>query len=93
MTTAFMHKTPSERLDYSLDFSRWLTDGDTINTATAVVGAGTTVVIDEVDPGATLVRLWIVGGLNGERGEITVTVVTTQLRTKQECFQMHVKDC
>lgn len=88
-------KKPSDRLDYDVDFSRWLPSGDTIATASATVAStGTaTAALDGVTWSTTVVKVWVKAGTDGETAEIEVTVTTTGGRTKKQCFKVRIRDC
>lgn len=90
-------KTPPDVLDYTKNFRKWLPEGDTVASAIAtIVAIGTapfTFVVDSVDWDDTKVRVWISGGLDGEVAEVLITATTAQLRTKQDCFTLRIKDC
>lgn len=87
-----MTKAPGDRLDFDVDFSRWLSDGDTISTAIATI-SDTTAVIDDVEFSETVAKVWIHGGADTETGDVTVTIDTQQTRTKQFCFKLRIREC
>lgn len=84
-------KRPEDRLDYDVDFSRWLSAGDSITGATVAISDGT-VAIDDHDFTATAVKVWLSGGEDGETAIVTVTITTTQGRTKEVCFRVRVRE-
>ena len=86
-----MTKDPRERLDYDLDFSRWLTVGDTISSATAEIADGTCFV-DQTDTSATAVKIWIAGGAAAENATVTVLATTTQGRIKEVSFRLRIRE-
>lgn len=86
-------KRPIDQLDYDIDFSRWLPDGDTIASAVSavepcdsMVSAAQTIVQGEE------VKVWLVDGVSGKTATISVTATTAQSRVKQVKFQIRVKD-
>lgn len=87
-----MTKDPDERLDYDVDFSRWLTDTDELSTA-VIETENTVAVADQTDVSRTAVKVWMAGGVSGETGKITVRVTTIQGRIKEACFRLKIKDC
>lgn len=87
-----VEKRPTERKDYDIGFSRWLTSGDLITAATATI-AGGTATIDAVEWSDTQVKIWITGGTAGDTGEVEVTATTLQGRIEVECFRLRVKEC
>lgn len=95
-------KQPAEVLDYDIDFSEFLSDGDTL-AATAddpPVPNPLSVTVD--DPSITLgptwllnaytVKQWLSGGTDGLRYKITLTVTSNAGRVKQVEFVVRVKD-
>jgi hypothetical protein len=89
-----MEKAPVDRLDYDVDYGRWLTDSDTIGSASAtVVDATVGFVVDQVEWTDQVVRVWVSGGVDGEESEIRVYATTLSGRTKEARFEMRVRDC
>lgn len=85
-------KRPNDQLDYDVDFEPWLSDGDTIQDATAApepVG----VTVDGVEVFGTIVKVWLSGGASGSSHKITVTTSTTQGRVKEVAFNLRVAEC
>lgn len=91
---AALEKTPSDRLDYDVDFARWLTDYDIIVSATATIAdTDVTFTLDGVFWSNEIVKVWVIGGADGEQSEIAVYATTQSGRIKEACFSMRVKDC
>jgi hypothetical protein len=94
-------KQPAEILDFDIDFSEFLSDGDSLVVTgdppvpspldVTVTPAGLTL-------GATLVRdglvikQWVSGGTNGQKYKITITATSNAGRVKQVEFTVRVKD-
>lgn len=86
-------KRPSDQLDYDLDFSEWLSDGDAITSIqTAVVPTGA-LTIPSTSIAGQIVKIWAAGGVDGITYEINVTALTSGGRIKEECFKIRVRDC
>lgn len=86
-------KRSVDQLDFDIDFSRWLPDGDTIQSATATVETGESMVsVPQVLVDGDTVKVWVIDGLTGKTASILVTVTTTGNRVKQVEFQIRVKD-
>ena len=85
------YKQPTERLDYDVDFTEWLPNGDAIiSTATSSSPAGLTIYVTDA---ATLIpKLWVSGGVDKKSYILSVTVETQQGRTKEVNFKVKVKD-
>ena len=87
-----VRKQPGERLDYDIDFTKWMTDGDVLALATAAADdASLTVEAPQVIP--PLVKVWISGGNAGKSYKVTVTVTTADGRVKTVNFNLRVSEC
>ena len=100
-------KQPSEVMDYDIDFSEYLPEGDELASAgnpptptgcDAFVSSATetssTLVIDNVyviDSGKTL-KVWVSGGTNGVTYKVTLRATTAGGRVKEVEFKVKVKD-
>lgn len=85
-------KQPEDRLDYDVDFSRWLADyNDTITSAAVSISDGG-VSLDSYNFTETVVKSWLSGGVHGETVTVTVDIVTAGGREKQVCFRVRIKD-
>lgn len=82
MAVAF-RKDPDARLDYAIDWSQWLEDGDAITAATWQLSTGITQATPEpsIDGGKTVI--WLSGGTDGVSYPITCRVTTTQGRVDE----------
>lgn len=86
-------KRSVDQLDFDIDFSRWLADGDTIISATATVEPIESMVsVPQVLAQSEVVKVWVVDGVSGKTATILVTATTAQNRVKQVTFQIRVKD-
>lgn len=90
--TGVMTKAPGDRLDYDVEFFRWLTDGDTIQSAGATI-ENSAAIIDEVEFSEHGAKVWVSGGADGETAHVTLTISTAQGRTKAYCFRLRIRDC
>lgn len=85
-------KDPSAKLDYAIDWTAWLTDGDTISTATWTVPTG----ITEATPAPSLTdgkaTIWLEGGTVGVSYPVVCHVVTAQGRTDDRTITIVVRD-
>lgn len=94
-------KQPAETLDYDIDFSEFLSDGDTLVTtgnppvpdplnvviSPSGMTAGPTLVLD-----GTTIKQWLSGGTDGQKYKITITATSNAGRVKQVEFTVRVKD-
>lgn len=86
-------KRPVDQLDFDVDFSRWLPDGDSIISATAAVEPAESMVsVPQVIAQADTVKVWVIDGDSGKTAAILLTAMTAQNRIKQVKFQVRVKD-
>ena len=91
-------KQPSEVLDYTVDCSPWLLEGDTVAGAvvTREVYSGDettpTLVIDSTDLTATAVNAWLSGGTDRVDYKVTVRVTTTAGRVKETEFRIQCRE-
>ena len=88
--SATKKKYPNELLDYTIDFSDWLTEGDTIESGTwDYVTSGLTQ--EDATITDTSISVWVSGGVAGGRYPITGTATTAQGRVKQFQFTIRVE--
>jgi hypothetical protein len=96
------YKQPAESLDYDIDFSQFLTDGDTLlSTGNPPVPSPLDVVVSPsgltlgptfvIESGKTI-KQWLSGGTNGGKYKITLTATSNAGRVKQVEFVVRVKD-
>jgi hypothetical protein len=91
-------KDPQDVLDYDLDYAnpidRWLSEGDTLNSATATLDVDDTsgLVIDSVGFTDTMVKLWLSAGTDGETALIHVLVTTAGSRTKEVDVRVRIRE-
>lgn len=91
---ANLEKTPSDHLDYDIDFGRWLPEGDIITDATAAIADSTVMFsISDVEVSEQVVRVWVDGGLDGEESEIAIYATTQGGRYKEACFKLRIREC
>lgn len=83
-------KDPGEVLDYAVDWSAHLADGDTIVSSSWVVATGLTVGTDSET--TTRTTIWLSGGTAGTEYRVTNTVTTAQGRTFERSFTVTVQD-
>jgi hypothetical protein len=91
--TTLYEKRPDDRLDFDVDFSRWLSPGDSIASVDQVaVDDASSVEIDAHDFTDSAVKVWLTGGAPGETATVTVEITSTQGRTKETCFRVRVRE-
>lgn len=90
MSIASYYKDPDAVLDYGLDWSSWLADGETISTSTWTVPSGITKDSDSNDGTSTTV--WLSGGTAGTVYTVANKIVTSTGRTEERSILIQVKE-
>lgn len=87
-------KRPDEVLDYVIDFTRWLSTGDTIQSVAGTVSSteSGTVAIDSTSHDEATATAFVSAGIDGETATVTLQVVTALGRTKEGFFKIRVKE-
>ncbi len=92
-----LRKAPADQLDYDVEFERWLSDGDSVQSADAVTSTiendAAPLIIESVQLFGTIVKVWISGGTAGESYDTKVTATTAKGRVKEVCFIIRVAEC
>lgn len=86
---------PDARLDWRFSWADWLTDGDTIATATVTDTTGSTepaIVVGTVTHDDTSVTVWLSGGVAGQLARITCRITTSQGRTDERTLRLYITD-
>lgn len=90
-------KAPNDKLDYDIDFSRWLELGDAIVAGNAVVttatGALPNSTISTVIFDTTTIKVWVDGGSDNSEIHITAVATTSAGRIKEQCFTVRNRSC
>lgn len=86
---AWSPKAPSDVLDYSVDWSKWL-GGDSITASEWTLNSGTVTIDAKAADGKTT-KVWVSGGEANVRNEMTNTITTTGGRTRSEQFTLLVR--
>ena len=83
-------KDPSSVLDYSVDWGRWLGDGETITAHDVTAPAGITLDSDDETDGK--VTAWLSGGTAGQSYTVTFGVTTSAGRQDERSITVLVRD-
>lgn len=83
-------KSPDDRLDYDVDFSRWLSDGDSILSVDVTATDG--VNVETFVSNGSVVKIWLSGGNDGATSHINTTIETIEGRRKEHCFRLRLRD-
>lgn len=87
--SSYLHD-PQAVLDYRVDWSAWLADGESITSHSVSVDGSVTVDSSSV-VGGTDVVVWVSGGTAGENATVTAHVVTDQGREDDRSFRLLVR--
>lgn len=89
---ATMTKDPNSVLDYSWDWTEWLStlNGDTISTADVTVTGGLTVNL--VGHDSVFVTAWLAGGTVNGRATATCRIVTVGGRTEDRTIYLYIRE-
>lgn len=86
------YKDPSEVLDYSIRWSKLLSSGETISTATWTVPSGLTNVSSVIDSTHKDTTIWLSGGTSGQYYSISCQITTSASRTFERTATLGVKE-
>jgi hypothetical protein len=87
---SIIDKDPNATLDYSFDWSAWLTGvDDTIATALPVVSEDLTV--EDFEVIGTVVTIWVSGGTVGNLATLTCRITTTNSPVRIEDRSVYLK--
>lgn len=82
-------KDPDAKLDYSIDWSGWLPEGDSVLNSTWSVPAGLTKHDESL--GAGVATVWLSGGLDRQRYEVTNRITTAAGRIDERTITLDAR--
>ncbi|MCJ9428688.1 hypothetical protein [Kordiimonas marina] len=85
-------KDPSSDVDYSIDWSAWLTDGETVTSAAWSVAPATGLQIGTAIDGGALQGTYVSGGVAGDRYRLTCRGTTSAGRTADRSLTIRVME-
>jgi hypothetical protein len=93
-----VRKRSDDQLDYDVDFSRWLSAGDSITSAVAIaapldVTNPSELTVNSVQVFGMVVKVWLAAGIAGNSYQIQVTATTAQGRVKDVTFNLRIVEC
>jgi hypothetical protein len=94
MTIATKTKDPSARLDYTIDWSAWLTEGDTIASVEWTAAPGITIGSSSYAPTrtATTATVWLEGGTAEGIYRVACRITTDEGRIDERSFDVRVRE-
>lgn len=90
MSIATFTKDPDAVLDYQIDWTAWLTGGETITTSTWTLPTGITRNSDNHT--TTMTTIWLSGGTAGTKYALVNRIVTSAARTDDRTITISVKE-
>jgi len=91
---AIHNKTPIERKFYTIDYSRWLADSETLTDIQIAVSPATTPVLEVpsayTDVSGKLAILLVTGGVQGQQYKVRCIASTTEAQVKEHPLLINV---
>ncbi len=91
----YIKKSPSALLDYSFNWSDWLSTDETIADSTWVVediDGQPTIEDDGLDADAVIATVWLSGGTDGASYRVTNSITTDRGRGDSRTIKINCKD-
>lgn len=82
---------PDETLDYDIDASALVTDGDSI-IATTCSESTETLSLSVYNGDTSTPKVWVSGGVHGETYQVTCRLTTNNGRIKEHDFKVKIKE-
>lgn len=82
-------KQPRDHLDYDIDLSGWMADGDEVKNLEVIAPDG--IEVTQTGFGPDRVKVWISGGTSGQSYKFSVLIYTGS-RVKEVDFMMIVQE-
>lgn len=90
MARTWPAKDPNDILDYRIDWSRRLDNGDTISTAVFSLETAAGLAIQSQSKTDTTATVWLTGGTAGETAEILCRIVTAEARQMDQSVPLAI---
>lgn len=90
-------KQPWERMDYAITYQDWLNGGDVVEFVDAMVEcltdpSDTSLEVDKIEYTASTAKVWVAGGIAGNKYKVTVRTTTAQDRRDESEIIITVKE-
>lgn len=89
-------KDPNERKRYTIDYTSWLDDGETITVVAFTPLPATTPPLlisnSNILPDGSGVQFYVSGGVDKQLYEVVVTITTSGTQIKEDVVQFNIKD-
>lgn len=92
--SAVLRRDPNSKLDYQIDWSAFLTGGDTIATAVWTCSPSTIIASSPASSivGGTAAKVWLEGGTAGLTYTLTCRITTSAGRTDDRSVRVKVEE-
>lgn len=87
-----VQKRPGDRLDYDIDFSRWLSPSDRISSALATSSNPDEMAVDAIQFTGQAMKVWLSGGLEQKTYDVLIVANTIEGRIKEESFELRIRN-
>lgn len=84
-------KDPDATLDYSFDWSLWLASDSIIASVWSINQSGLSIIPASESFDATSTTLFLTGGADGEKYEVTNTITTNASRTDERSILIRIR--
>lgn len=84
-------KDPNEVLDYRVDWTDRLLDGETISTSDFTLASGDVMIDSEPSPVAGVATVWLSGGTEGTVSVLTNRITTSSARTYDQSARLRIR--
>ena len=85
-------KDPEAVLDYTIDWTDWLIDSDTIIASTWTVPAGITKNSDAISENGLLTIIWLSNGIAGTNYSLVNHIITTEGRQDDRTIIIRIRE-
>lgn len=90
------NQDPNERKRYTIDYTSWLDDGETITQVVFTPSPPTTAPLvvsdDAITPDGLGIQFYVSGGQDKQLYEVIVTITTSGTQIKEDVVQFNIKD-
>ena len=84
-------KTPVEVKDYDILLGDWLTPGDNVRSVDVAIAPSGSLHVESLFINDPVAKIWLAGGLDGQKYKLVATTTTDDGRIKQDVFTMKIK--
>lgn len=92
MIIGMVQKQSAEYLDYDVDFTEWMPNGDIITSAEVTVSPAGELTSNNIMILNPIVKFWLADGVNGSTYKLTVKITTDGGRIKEDELKIRVRD-